>query len=140
MQVPADVVFRLDGIAGGAASQTARSLIAVVTGGQQTLSGTSASLFSSLRVEEVSGWLPVLQAEKECHGPALTVGEFSRVLDDLRKQILVARSGQTDRRVRSFMSTLRFRILHIVSEKAKRFSVRPCAHKSALPRVPNRWT
>jgi hypothetical protein len=55
------------------------------------LSGTSASLFSSLRVEEGSWWLPVLQAGKECRGPALTVGEFSRVLDDLRKQILLAR-------------------------------------------------
>jgi hypothetical protein len=60
------------------------------------LSGTSASLFSSLRVEEGSWWLPVLQGEKECHGPALTVGEFSRVLDDLRRQILLERQGLKD--------------------------------------------
>ena len=55
------------------------------------LSGSSASLFSSLRVEEGSWWLPVLQRGKECYGPALTVGEFSRVLDDLRRQILLER-------------------------------------------------
>ena len=55
------------------------------------LSGSSASLFSSLRVEEGSWWLPVLQAGKECYGPALPVGEFSRVLDDLRRQILLER-------------------------------------------------
>src|SRR3984957_11445746 len=47
------------------------------------LSGTSARLFSSLRVEEGSWWLPVLQAGKEFYGPALTVGEFSHVLDEL---------------------------------------------------------
>jgi hypothetical protein len=55
------------------------------------LSGSSASLFSSLRVEEGSWWLPVLQAGKAYYGPALTVGEFSRVLDDLRRQILLER-------------------------------------------------
>jgi hypothetical protein len=55
------------------------------------LSGSSASLFSSLRVEEGSWWLPVLQSGKECFGPALTVGEFSRVFDDMRKQILIER-------------------------------------------------
>ena len=55
------------------------------------LSGSSASLFSSLRVEEGSWWLPVLEAGKECYGPALTVGEFSRALDDLRRQILIER-------------------------------------------------
>jgi hypothetical protein len=55
------------------------------------LSGSSASLFSSLRVEEGSWWLPVLQSGKECYGPALTVGEFSGVLDDLRRQILLER-------------------------------------------------
>jgi hypothetical protein len=55
------------------------------------LSGSSASLFSSLRVEEGSWWLPVLKCGKECHGPVLTVGEFSRVLDDLRKPTLRVR-------------------------------------------------
>ena len=55
------------------------------------LSGTSATLFSSLRVEEGSWWLPVLQAGKEFYGPALTVGEFSHVLDELRRQILLER-------------------------------------------------
>jgi hypothetical protein len=55
------------------------------------LSGSSASLYSSLRVEEGSWWLPVLQAGKECYGPALTVGELSRVLDDLSRQILLER-------------------------------------------------
>jgi hypothetical protein len=55
------------------------------------LSGSSASLFSSLRVETGSWWLPVLQFGKESYGPALTVGEFSRVLDDLRKQIVLER-------------------------------------------------
>jgi hypothetical protein len=53
------------------------------------LSGSSASLFSSLRVEEGSWWMPVLQRGKECYGPALTVGEFSRALDDLKRQILI---------------------------------------------------
>ena len=55
------------------------------------LSGSSVSLFSSLRVEEGSWWLPVLQWGKESYGPALTVGEFSRVLDDLGKQVLLER-------------------------------------------------
>jgi len=55
------------------------------------LSGSSVSLFSSLRVEEGSWWLPVLQCGKECYGPALAVGEFSRVLDDLRKQVPLER-------------------------------------------------
>jgi len=55
------------------------------------LSGSDASLFSSLRVEEGSWWLPVLQCGKESYGPALTVGEFSRVLDDLHRQILIER-------------------------------------------------
>jgi hypothetical protein len=50
------------------------------------LSGSSASLFSSLRVEEGSWWLPVLQSGKECYGPALTVGELSQVVDDLMQQ------------------------------------------------------
>jgi CheY-like chemotaxis protein len=55
------------------------------------LSGSSISLFSSLRVEEGSWWLPVLQCGKESYGPALTVAEFSCVLDDLHRQILVDR-------------------------------------------------
>jgi len=55
------------------------------------LLGSGASLYSSLRVEEGSWWLPVLQAGKECYGPALTVGEFSRVLDDLSRPILLER-------------------------------------------------
>src|SRR6202167_1139740 len=55
------------------------------------LSDSSASLFSSLRVEEGSWWLPVLHCGKEWYGPALTVGEFSHVLDDMRRQILLER-------------------------------------------------
>lgn len=55
------------------------------------LSGSRASLFSSLRVEEGSWWLPVLQQGKECYGLALTVGEFSGALDDLKRQILIER-------------------------------------------------
>ena len=55
------------------------------------LSGSSASLFSSLRVEEGSLWLPVLQSGKETYGPALRVGEFTHVLDDLKKQIRLHR-------------------------------------------------
>jgi hypothetical protein len=50
------------------------------------LSGSDMSLFSSLRVEEGSWWLPVLQFGKECYGPALRVGDFAHLLDDLRKQ------------------------------------------------------
>jgi hypothetical protein len=53
------------------------------------LSGSSTSLFSSLRVEEGSWWLLVLHSGKECYGPVLTVGEFSRVLGELKRQILV---------------------------------------------------
>jgi CheY-like chemotaxis protein len=55
------------------------------------LSGSGASLFSSLRVEEGSWWVPVLQFGKESYGPALRVGDFAHVLDDLRKQIQVQR-------------------------------------------------
>jgi hypothetical protein len=55
------------------------------------LSGSGVSLFSSLRVEEGSWWLPVLQFGKECYGPALRVGEFPHVLDDLREQIRIHR-------------------------------------------------
>jgi CheY-like chemotaxis protein len=47
------------------------------------LSGSGVSLFSSLRVEEGSWWLPVLQFGKECYGPALRVSEFTDVLDEL---------------------------------------------------------
>jgi CheY-like chemotaxis protein len=50
------------------------------------LSGSGMSLFSSLRVEEGSWWLPVLQFGKECYGPALRVADFAHLLDDLRKQ------------------------------------------------------
>jgi hypothetical protein len=53
------------------------------------LSGCSVSLFTSLRAEEGSWWLPVLRSGKECYGPAFAVGELSRVLDDLRRQILM---------------------------------------------------
>jgi hypothetical protein len=55
------------------------------------LSGSGASLFSSLSVEEGSWWVPVLQFGKEYYGPALRVGEFGHVLDDLRKQIRIQR-------------------------------------------------
>jgi CheY-like chemotaxis protein len=57
------------------------------------LSGSSVSLFSSLRVEEGSWWLPVLQFGTECHGPALRGGDFTHVLDELRKQIRLQRSA-----------------------------------------------
>jgi CheY-like chemotaxis protein len=50
------------------------------------LSGSGMSLFSTLRVEEGSWWLPVLKFGKECYGPALCVGDFAQVLVDLRKQ------------------------------------------------------
>src|SRR5882762_5577304 len=55
------------------------------------LSGSGASLFSSLRLEEGSWWVPVLQFGKEFYGPALRVGDFADVLDDLRKQIRLQR-------------------------------------------------
>jgi hypothetical protein len=55
------------------------------------LSGSGASLFSSLSVEEGSWWVPVLQFGKDSYGPALRVGEFAHVLDDLRKQIRIQR-------------------------------------------------
>jgi CheY-like chemotaxis protein len=50
------------------------------------LSGSGASLFSSLRIEEGSWWLPVLKFGKECYEPALRVSDFKHFLDDLRKQ------------------------------------------------------
>jgi CheY-like chemotaxis protein len=55
------------------------------------LSGSGASLFSSLRVEEGSWWVPVLQFGKESYGPAVRVGDFAHVLDDLRKQVRLQR-------------------------------------------------
>jgi hypothetical protein len=53
------------------------------------LSGSGVSLYSSLRVEMGSLWLPVLQFGKESYGPALRVNEFRHVLDDLREQARV---------------------------------------------------
>ena len=55
------------------------------------LSGSGISLFSSLRVEEGSWWLPVLQFGKECYGPALRVGDLAHFLVDLRKQFRLQR-------------------------------------------------
>src|SRR5580704_2190735 len=55
------------------------------------LSGSGISLFSSLRVEQGSWWLPVLQFGKESYGPALRVNEFTDVLDDLRNQLSLHR-------------------------------------------------
>jgi hypothetical protein len=55
------------------------------------LSGSSASLFSSLRVEESFWWVPVLQFGKGSYGPAIRVGDLAHVLDDLKKQIRVQR-------------------------------------------------
>jgi hypothetical protein len=51
------------------------------------LSGSGVSLYSSLRVEMGSWWLPVLQFGKESYGPALRVDEFRHVLDDLKEQV-----------------------------------------------------
>ena len=53
------------------------------------LSGSGVSLYSSLRVEMGSLWLPVLQFGKESYGPALRVDEFRKVLDGLREQVKV---------------------------------------------------
>jgi hypothetical protein len=55
------------------------------------LSGSSASLFSALRVGESFWWVPVLQFGKGCYGPAIRVSDFAHVLDDLKKQIRVQR-------------------------------------------------
>jgi hypothetical protein len=55
------------------------------------LSGSGVSLFSYLRVEQGSWWLPVLQFGKESYGPALRVNEFTYVLDDLRNQVSLHR-------------------------------------------------
>jgi CheY-like chemotaxis protein len=62
--------------------------------------GSGTTLFSSLRVEEGSWWVPVLQFGNESYGPALTVGEFSRVLDDLRKDIRLRSGGSQASRPR----------------------------------------
>jgi hypothetical protein len=52
------------------------------------LSGSRASMFYSLRVEEGYWWLPVLTLGKECLGtPALRGGEFVHVLDQLLMEI-----------------------------------------------------
>jgi len=55
------------------------------------LSGSGANLFACLRVEEGLWWVPVLQFGKDCYGPAFRVGEFARVLDDLRRQLRIER-------------------------------------------------
>ena len=55
------------------------------------LSGSGTSLFSALRVDEGSWWVPVLQFGKECYGPALRAGELASALDDLRKQMRIQR-------------------------------------------------
>jgi CheY-like chemotaxis protein len=55
------------------------------------VSGSGASLFTAIQVEESFWWVPVLQFGKESYGPAIRVGDFAHVLDDLRKQILVQR-------------------------------------------------
>lgn len=55
------------------------------------LSGSGTSLFACLRVEEGLWWLPVLQFGKDCYGPAFLVGEFARILDDLRRQLRIER-------------------------------------------------
>ena len=55
------------------------------------LSGSGTSLFASPRVEEGSWWVPILQFGKDCYGPALRVGEFARVLDDLRRRPRIER-------------------------------------------------
>jgi CheY-like chemotaxis protein len=51
------------------------------------LSGSGASLFSSIRVEEGSWWLPILQFGKEYYGPVLSARDFAHAVDDLRRQI-----------------------------------------------------
>ena len=66
------------------ASYTIRRLVG-------SFSGSGASLFISLHVEEGSWWLPILRFGKECYGPALPVSDFAHVLEDLRKQIRLQR-------------------------------------------------
>jgi hypothetical protein len=72
-----DIVLSTHRISGGSIHQ----LIAL-------LSGSRASMFYSLRVEEGYWWLPVLTLGKECLGtPALRGSEFVRVLDQLFMRI-----------------------------------------------------
>ena len=72
-----DIVLSTHRIAGGSIHQ----LVAL-------LSGSRASMFYSLRVEEGYWWLPVLRLGKECLGtPALRGGEFVHVLDQLLMRI-----------------------------------------------------
>jgi hypothetical protein len=55
------------------------------------LSGSDASLYSSLRVEDGFWWLPILQFGKEYFGPALRAHDFAHVVGELRKQIRLQR-------------------------------------------------
>ena len=72
-----DIVLSTHRISGGSIHQ----LVAL-------LSGSRASMFYSLRVEEGYWWLPVLRLGKECLGtPALRGGEFVYVLDQLLMRI-----------------------------------------------------
>ena len=72
-----DIVLSTHRISGGSIHQ----LVAL-------LSGSRASMFYSLRVEEGYWWLPVLRLGKECLGtPALRGGEFVHVLDQLLMRI-----------------------------------------------------
>jgi CheY-like chemotaxis protein len=75
-----DIVLTMHTVPG----DTIRKLVSLV-------SGSGASLFTAIRVEESFWWVPVLQFGKESYGPAIRVGDFAHVLDDLRKQILVQR-------------------------------------------------
>ncbi|MFZ3330920.1 MAG: hypothetical protein WA197_09840 [Candidatus Acidiferrales bacterium] len=72
-----DIVLSTRRISGGSIHQ----LVAL-------LSGSRATMFYSLRVEEGYWWLPVLTLGKECLGtPALRGGEFVHVLDQLLMRI-----------------------------------------------------
>jgi hypothetical protein len=72
-----DIVLSTHRISGGGIHQ----LVAL-------LSGSRASMFYSLRVEEGYWWLPVLRLGKQCLGtPALRGGEFVHVLDQLLMRI-----------------------------------------------------
>jgi hypothetical protein len=72
-----DIVLSTHRISGGSIHQLVASL-----------SGSRASMFYSLRVEEGYWWLPVLTLGKECLGaPALRGGEFVHVLDQLLMRI-----------------------------------------------------
>jgi hypothetical protein len=75
-----DIVLSTHRISGGSIHQ----LVAL-------LSGSRASMFYSLRVEEGYWWLPVLRLGKECLGtPALRGGEFVDVLDQLLMRIKIS--------------------------------------------------